>query len=162
MEEVKIIPVRIDGKGKNIIIGQSHFIKSVEDLYEALITSGPEIKFGLAFNEASGDRLIRFDGNDQESIELAKSIAKEVGAGHMFVIVLSKGYPINVMKKIKEVDEVVTLYVATANPITVIVAEYGDGRGILGVIDGYTPLGFEDDSKKKERYDFLRKIGYKK
>lgn len=161
MEEVKILPIKLEYSGVNIIIGQAHFIKTVEDLYEALVSAG-EIRFGISFNEASGDRLIRSDGNDEKAIEISKEIAKKIGAGHIFVIVLSKGYPINVMKKIKEVDEVVNIYVATANPLTVIVGEYEGNRGILGIIDGSSPLGFEDEIKKKERHDFLRKIGYKK
>ncbi|MCW1291775.1 MAG: adenosine-specific kinase, partial [Candidatus Rehaiarchaeum fermentans] len=102
MEEVKILPIKLEYSGVNIIIGQAHFIKTVEDLYEALVSSG-EIRFGISFNEASGDRLIRSDGNDEKAIEISKEIAKKIGAGHVFVIVLSKGYPINVMKKIKEV-----------------------------------------------------------
>lgn len=146
----------------NIIIGQSHFIKTVEDLYEALITASVSIKFGIAFNEASGDRLIRYDGNDKKSIDKAIEIAKNIGAGHIFCIVLSEGYPINVLNRIKDLQEVVSIYISTANPFSVIVAENEQGRGVLGVIDGYSPKGVESDKDKEKRHKFLRDIGYKR
>jgi adenosine/AMP kinase len=162
MSELKFDVIKLEPNDENIIIGQSHFIKTVEDIYEAIITSSPSIKFGIAFNEASGKRLVRFDGNDTELIEKAKNAAKAIGAGHVFVIYLKGGFPINVMKKLKEVDEIVTLYAATGNPLKVVVADYEGDRGIMGVIDGASPLGFEGEEDKKERYEFLRKIGYKR
>ena len=148
--------------GFNMILGQSHFIKTVEDIYEALITSSPNIKFGIAFCESSGPALIRYDGNDEKSIELALDIAKKVSAGHFFVIVLNGSYPINVLNRIKMVQEVVTLYCATANPVEVIIAETDLGRGVLGVIDGLKSKGIEDEEEKRKRHEFLRKLGYKK
>jgi len=160
---VKIDVVKIDiPEGTNVIIGQLHFIKTVEDLYETLSSSSPHIKFGIAFNEASGKRLIRYDGNDEDLIKLAIEQAKKIGAGHVFVIYLKNGYPINVLNRIKNVDEVVRIFAATANPLQVLVAETDQGRGIIGVIDGYTPLGVESESDIKERKEFLRKIGYKR
>ncbi|MCD6458793.1 MAG: adenosine-specific kinase [Thermoproteales archaeon] len=149
-------------EGTNIIIGISHFIKTVEDLYETLITHVPGIKFGIAFCEASGDRLIRFEGNDEELIKSAIENAQKIGAGHSFVILLKNAWPINVVNAIKNVQEVLTIICATANPVQVIIAETSQGRAIIGVIDGYKPLGVEDEEKRKERMEFLRKIGYKK
>ncbi|AOL15827.1 adenosine monophosphate-protein transferase [Sulfolobus sp. A20] len=160
---VKIDVVRIDiPEGTNVIIGQSHFIKTVEDLYETLSSSSPNLKFGIAFNEASGKRLIRYDGNDGDLIKLAIEQAKKIGAGHLFVIYLKNGYPINVLNRIKNTDEVVRIFAATANPLQVLVAETDQGRGVIGVVDGYTPLGVETESDIKERKEFLRKIGYKR
>ncbi len=160
---VKIDVVRIDiPEGTNVIIGQSHFIKTVEDLYEALATSSPHLKFGIAFNEASGKRLIRTDGNDQELIKLAVEQAKKIGAGHTFVIYIKNGYPINVLNTIKNVQEVVRIFAATANPLQVLVAETDQGRGIIGVVDGFTPLGVETEEDVKERKELLRKFGYKR
>ncbi|QGA54604.1 adenosine monophosphate-protein transferase [Sulfolobus sp. E5-1-F] len=160
---VKIDVIRIDiPEGTNVIIGQSHFIKTVEDLYETLSSSSPNLKFGIAFNEASGKRLVRYDGNDQELIKLAIENVKKIGAGHVFVIYLKNGYPINVLNRIKNVDEVVKIFAATANPLQVIVAETDQGRGVIGVVDGYTPLGVESETDIKERKEFLRKIGYKR
>jgi adenosine/AMP kinase len=145
----------------NVIIGQTHFIKSAEDLYETLVTSVPGAKFGLAFCEASGKRLIRYEGNDDILIKYAIKNAEKVGAGHFFIILLKNLFPINVLNAIKNVQEVLTIYAATANPLKVIIYEEGDMRGVLGVIDGYKPLGVESDQDKKERKEFLRKIGYK-
>ncbi len=146
----------------NFILGQSHFIKTVEDIHEALINISSSVKFGLAFSEASGTRLIRFTGTDSRLIELAKENIKRISVGHSFIIFFGEGfYPINFMNAIKSVPEVVNIYCATANPTQVIVAETEKGRGIMGVIDGETPLGFENESDKKERKEFLRKIGYK-
>jgi len=145
----------------NVIIGQTHFIKSTEDLYETLVTSVPGAKFGLAFCEASGKRLIRYEGNDDILIKYAIKNAEKVGAGHFFIILLKNLFPINVLNAIKNVQEVLTIYAATANPLKVIIYEEGDMRGVLGVIDGYKPLGVENDQDKKERKEFLRKIGYK-
>ncbi len=145
----------------NVIIGQSHFIKTVEDLYEALVTSVPGIKFGLAFCESSGPRLVRWAGNDDELVELARKNALNIGAGHSFIILLRNAFPINVMKAIKNVDEIVNIYAATANPLEVVIAETEQGRGIMGVIDGQPPLGVEGDEDIAKRKEFLRKIGYK-
>jgi adenosine/AMP kinase len=157
--EVVQIPIP---EGANVIIGHSHFIKTVEDLYEALITSSPGIRFGLAFNEASGKRLVRIDGNDEELIKLASETALKVGAGHFFIIYLKNAWPINVLNRIKDVQEVVRIYAATANPLQVIVVETDQGRGVLGVVDGFTPLGVESSEDINERKSFLRKIGYKR
>ncbi|MEM4035052.1 MAG: adenosine-specific kinase [Fervidicoccaceae archaeon] len=149
-------------KGTNVIIGISHFIKTVEDIYEALITSSTNIRFGLAFNEASGDRLIRFDGNDEELVKLAIEAARRIGAGHVFVVYLRDAWPINVLNRLKEVHEVLTIVAATANPVQAIVAETTQGRALLGVVDGFTPLGVENEEKRRERVEFLRRIGYKR
>lgn len=158
----KLEVVRLEvPEGANIIVGISHFIKSVEDLYEALVTSAPGIKFGIAFCEASGDRLIRFEGNDDELVKAAVENAKRIGAGHTFVVLLRNAWPINVLNALKQVQEVVTILCATANPAQAIVAETDQGRALLGVVDGFTPLGVEGSEKKKERKEFLRKIGYK-
>ncbi|MCC6040608.1 MAG: adenosine-specific kinase [Desulfurococcaceae archaeon] len=147
--------------GANVIIGRSHFIKTVEDVYEVLVTSVPGIKFGIAFNEASGKRLVRYEGNDEELVKASIEAALKIGAGHTFVLFIRNAYPINVLNQLKQVQEIVSLYVATANPIEVIVAETDQGRTIIGVVDGYTPLGVESAEDKAERREFLRKIGYK-
>ncbi|WP_440059688.1 adenosine-specific kinase [Thermogladius sp. 4427co] len=157
----KVVPVKIP-EGANIIIGRSHFIKTVEDIYEALVTSVPGIKFGIAFNEASGKRLVRYDGNDEELVKAAVEAALSIGAGHIFVLFIRNAYPINILNQLKNVHEIVSIYVATGNPVQVIVAETDQGRAIIGVVDGYSPLGVEGSEDKKERYDFLRRIGYKK
>jgi adenosine/AMP kinase len=160
---VKLDVVRIDiPEGTNVILGQSHFIKTVEDIYEALASSSPALKFGFAFSEASGKRLIRYDGNDKELIDLAIEACKRIGAGHTFVIYLKQGYPINVLNRVKAVEEVVKIHAATANPLQVIVAETEQGRGVLGVVDGMSPLGVETEADVKERKEILRKFGYKR
>jgi adenosine/AMP kinase len=158
--EIKIIEVK-KPEGLNVIIGQTHFIKSVEDLYETLITSSPTIKFGIGFVEASGDALIRWAGNDEQLVKLAKENAYEIGAGHSFIIFLKDAYPINVLNAIKNVQEVCTIYTASANPIQIIIAETKQGRGILGVIDGIKPKGIETEEDIKKRKELLRKFGYK-
>jgi adenosine/AMP kinase len=146
----------------NFILGQSHFIKTVEDVHEALVTGVPGIKFGLAFCEASGKCLVRWSGNDPQMIELAHKNAMAIGAGHSFIIFLgSNFYPVNVLNAIKMVPEVCRIFCATANPTQVVVAESEQGRGILGVIDGFSPLGVEDDEGISWRKGFLRMIGYK-
>lgn len=146
----------------NFILGQTHFIKTVEDVHEALVNAAPGIKFGLAFCEASGKRLVRWSGTDAAMIELAKKNALAIGAGHTFIVFLGEGfYPINVLNAIKAVPEVCRIFCATANPTEVIVAESEQGRGILGVIDGASPLGVEDEEGIAWRKEFLRKIGYK-
>jgi hypothetical protein len=148
-------------EGCNLILGQSHFIKTVEDLYEAMTTSTPAVKFGLAFCEASGDRLVRVEGNDEGLREAAARNALRLGCGHSFVILMRDAFPINVLNQVKMVPEVCTIYAATANPLEVVVAESEQGRGILGVIDGQPPLGVEDEEAVRSRKEFLRKFGYK-
>ncbi len=157
--EVVDIPIP---EGCNVIVGQAHFIKTLEDIYEALVSSVPGIRFGLAFCEASGKRLIRYEGNDEELVKVAVETAKKVAAGHFFVIYLRNAWPINVLNALKHVPEVVRIFAATANPLQVIVAETGQGRGVLGVVDGFTPLGVETEADIRERRRFLREIGYKK
>lgn len=145
----------------NIIIGQSHFIKTVEDLYEALVVSVPNAKFGVAFCEASGERLVRVEGNDDELKDCAKRNALKVGAGHTFYIVMRDAYPINVLGRVKDVPEVCNIFCATANDLEIVVVESALGRGIVGVIDGQMPLGVETDEEVQKRRGFLRRIGYK-
>jgi len=145
----------------NIILGQSHFIKTVEDIYEAIVNTVPQAKFGIAFAEASGDCLVRHAGNDEELEELAAEVILEIAAGHSFIVFLKDAFPINVLQRIKDVPEVVNIYCATANPVEVIIAETDQGRGILGVIDGNCPGGIESDEDIAARKKFLRVIGYK-
>jgi uncharacterized protein len=145
----------------NLILGQAHFIKTVEDLYEALVNSSPGIKFGLGFCESSGPCLVRHEGNDEELRRQAAEKAFEIACGHSFLIILKGAYPLNVLDKIKAVPEVCQVYAATANPLEVIIAETEQGRGILGVVDGYRSKGIEGDKDVVERRAFLRKIGYK-
>ncbi len=146
----------------NFILGQSHFIKTVEDIHETLVTSVPGIKFGLAFCEASGDCLVRWSGTDEEMIDLAKKNALEISAGHSFILFLGEGfYPINVLNQIKTVPEVCRIFCATANPTDVVVIDVGSGRAILGVADGHRSKGIEDEEDIAWRKDLLRKIGYK-
>ncbi len=146
----------------NVILGQTHFIKSVEDIHEALVTTVPGIKFGLAFCEASGKCLVRWSGTDPALIELARKNAAALGAGHSFTLFLGEGfYPINVLNTIKQVPEVCRVFCATANPVEVIIAETAQGRGILGVVDGASPKGVEGDEDIAWRKKFLRQIGYK-
>jgi len=155
--------VKIDiPEGLNIVFGMSHFIKTVEDMYETLIEASPGLKFGIAFCEASQKRLIRTDGNDEDMIKKASQAAFDVGCGHTFIVSLKDGFPINVLNRIKNLSEVVRIFCATANPVDVLVAETDQGRGVMSVVDGYPPLGIETDEDKKERADFLRKIGYKR
>jgi adenosine/AMP kinase len=145
----------------NFILGQSHFIKTVEDIHEAIININPGIKFGLAFCESSGKALIRSSGNDQELIRLAQKNALSLSCGHIFILFLGNAFPVNVLNTIKMVPEVVSVYCATANDTEVIVAETESGRGILGIIDGLRSKGIENEADVKERRDLLRKIGYK-
>jgi adenosine/AMP kinase len=159
--ELQIVKVE-KPENLNVILGISHFIKTVEDLHEALVTAVPGIRFGLAFCEASGKRLIRKTGTSDELVELAVKNAQAIGAGHSFLIVLGEGYfPINVLHAVKACPEVVRILAATANPLSVIVAEQDDQRGILGVLDGYKPLGVEAEEDIQWRKDILRKFGYK-
>ncbi len=161
--EIKQERIKIDkDEETNVIIGQSHFIKTVEDIYEAMVTTVPDIKFGVAFCEASGDRLIRFDGTDEQLEELAVKNAEKINAGHCFVLFIKDAFPINVLQRLKEVPEICRIYCATANPLEVIVAKTESGRGILGVIDGKPTVGVEDDKDKEERIEFLQNIGYKR
>ena len=159
--ETTCVPI-VFPEGANIILGQSHFIKTVEDLYEILVSSAPGMKFGVAFCEASGPCLIRFDGNDDDLIEASVKIAGDVGAGHSFVVVMTGGFPINVLNAVKDCPEVCGIYCATANPVEAIVAETAQGRGILGVVDGESPRGVEEEDDVRARKDFLRTIGYKR
>lgn len=145
----------------NVIIGQAHFIKTVEDLHEALAGVGGGMRFGVAFCEASGARLIRRTGNDAELLEMATRHARAIGAGHSFVVVLRDGFPVNVLNPIKSVSEVCTVFCATANPVEVIVAITDTGRGVVGVIDGATPVGVEDEAEVTWRRTLLRDLGYK-
>ena len=146
----------------NIIIGQTHFIKTAEDLYEVMVSAVPGAKFGLAFNEASGPCLVRAEGNDLELKALAIKNVKAIGAGHVFVIILKDAFPINVLNAIKNCPEICSIFCATANPIEVIIAQTDLGRGVLGVIDGNSPKGVETDKDVRERKEFLRMIGYKR
>jgi len=159
--ELKLVALEIP-EGGNLIFGQSHFIKTVEDIYEAIVTGVPQMKFGVAFNEASGPCLVRVDGNDDGLKALAARNATAVGAGHTFMVAMLEGYPINVLGRIKEVPEVCGIYCATANPVQVIVAESEQGRGVLGVIDGEQPKGIETAEDTEKRRAFLRMIGYKR
>jgi len=145
----------------NIIIGQSHFIKTVEDIYEAMVNTVPGVKFGIAFCEASGKCLVRFDGNDETLTKCAADNALNIACGHSFIIVMKNAFPINVLNRIKDVPEVCGIFCATANPVEVIVAESGLGRGILGIIDGFKPKGIEGEEDKEWRKNFLRTIKYK-
>ena len=157
-----ITTVRFDKpEDLNVILGQAHFIKSVEDLHEACVNAAPGLRFGIAFCEASGPCLVRRSGNDQELIDVAVSNAQAIGAGHVFVIALRDGFPINVLNAVKMVPEVCRIYCATANPVEVVVAETEQGRGVLGVVDGAPPLGVEKEEDVRDRKEFLRKIGYK-
>ena len=146
----------------NLILGQTHFIKTVEDLYEAIVNTVPAMKFGIAFNEASGACLTRVEGNDADLKRVAVENASVLAAGHTFVIVLKDGYPINILNRIQQTPEVCSIFCATANPVEVIVAQTEQGRGILGVIDGFSPKGVEGDADLAWRRDLLRKIGYKR
>ena len=160
MLEFKAVKIEVP-EDCNVILGMAHFIKAVEDLYEALVNAAPNIRFGVGFCESSGPCLVRHEGNDEELRRLAAKKAYEVACGHSFVIFLRNAYPINVLDKIKNVPEVCTIYAATANPLEVIIAETEQGRGIVGVIDGLKSKGIETEEDNEARKDFLRKIGYK-
>jgi len=158
--EIKVVTMEI-AEGSNIIIGQTHFIKTAEDLYEVLINAVPGIKFGIAFCEASGPCLVRAEGNDSHLKGIAIQNARSIAAGHTFVILIKEAFPVNVLNAIKTCPEVCSIFCATANPVQIIVAETEQGRGILGVVDGYSPKGVEDEKDIQNRKQFLRKIGYK-
>jgi uncharacterized protein len=157
LKTVKIEPP----KDCNFILGMAHFIKTVEDLYEAMVNSVPNIKFGVGFCESSGPCLVRCEGNDEELKRLAAQKAFEIGCGHSFLIFMRNAYPLNVLDKIKKVPEVCTVFVASANPLEVLIVETEQGRGIIGVVDGMKSKGIETDADVAERREFLRKIGYK-
>ena len=157
---LKIIKMNIP-EGSNLILGQSHFIKTAEDLYEAITGIAPSAKFGVAFSEASGDCLIRLEGNDLDLMDAAKKNSLELGCGHTFVVLLKGAFPINVLNAIKGLQEVCCIFCATANPLEAVVAETDLGRGIIGVIDGFPPKGVEDAAKVEERRRLLRRFGYK-
>src|SRR5579863_1090716 len=159
--EMKLVALEVPENG-NVILGQTHFIKSVEDIYEAIVNTVPQMKFGVAFNEASGPCLTRVDGNDDFLKSLAARNATALAAGHIFVVVMRDGYPINVLGRIKDVPEVCSIFCATANPVQVVLAESEQGRGVLGVIDGVPPKGVETPEDVEKRRAFLRTIGYKR
>ena len=146
----------------NIILGQSHFIKTVEDIYEAVATTAPQAKFGLAFNESSGDCLVRSEGNDEPLREAAIRNARALAAGHVFVLLIRNAYPINLLNALRNVPEICSIYCATANPVEVVLARSAQGQGVLGVIDGSSPKGVEGEADVAWRHDLLRKIGYKR
>jgi adenosine/AMP kinase len=158
--ELKAVPIEKDDD-INFILGQAHFIKTVEDLYEAMVTGVPGAKFGIAFCEASVRRLVRLAGTDEALVELAKKNALAIGAGHSFIVMMRACFPINVLNGIKAVPEVCSIFCATANPTTVIVAESGEARGIIGVMDGKVPVGVEGPEDTKERQEVVRRFGYK-
>ena len=156
----EIVEVKIP-EGCNVVFGVTHFIKSVEDIYEAIVNTVPGAKFGLAFAEASGPCLIRHEGTDEELRKLAADTLYKIGCGHTFIIFMRDMYPINVMQRLKSVPEVCTILAATANPLQILVAETSQGRGVIGVVDGYKPKGIEAEADIQKRKEFLRKIGYK-
>ena len=158
--EIEVVPIE-KPDDVNVILGQSHFIKTVEDLHEALAGVGGTVKFGIAFCEASGARLVRRTGNDDSLVDLAVAAALAVAAGHCFVIMMRDGFPVNVLNQVKAVPEVCSIFCATANPVQALVAVAGAGRGIAGVIDGEPPLGVETEQDVADRKDLLRAIGYK-
>jgi adenosine/AMP kinase len=158
--EIITIPVE-NPENLNLVIGQTHFIKSAEDLYEAFVCAAPTMKFGIAFCEASGPCLVRVEGNDDSLKDLAAKNAMNIGAGHSFIAFMKEGFPLNVLNSIKNVPEVCSIFAATANPIDVVVAENERGRGIIGIIDGERSKGIEAEEDVKDRKEFLRTIGYK-
>jgi len=159
--ELKLVPLEIPENG-NLILGQSHFIKTAEDIYEAIVNTVPQMRFGVAFNEASGPCLTRVEGNDEALMALAAKNATDIAAGHTFVVVMREGYPINVLGRIKDVPEVCGIFCATANPVQAVIAESDQGRGVMGVIDGFPPNGVETTEDTGKRKAFLRMIGYKR
>lgn len=161
MMNFQVIDIEKD-EDTECLIGQAGFIKTVEDLYECLISSTPTIKFGLAFCEASGKKLVRSEGNDDSLKELAEKNAMKIGAGHSFIILFKESFPINILNSVKGVQEVSNVYCATSNSLQVVVADTDKGRGIMGVVDGEKPLGIETEEDVKDRYDLLRKFGYKR
>jgi adenosine/AMP kinase len=159
--EINVVKIEMPD-GCNVILGMSHFVKTVEDVYEAVVNCVPNVRFGVAFCESSGERLVRVEGTDEELKKAAAENMLRLGCGHSFIIFLKNAYPINVLNALKMVPEVCTIYAATANPLEVVVAESEQGKGILGVIDGQKPLGVEDEKGAEWRKSLLRKIGYKR
>ncbi len=159
--EIEAVDIAKDGETQ-VIVGHAGFIKTVEDLYEAMVNAVPSVKFGIAFAEASGKRLVRSDGNDDALIKSAEQNMERIGAGHSFIILFKDAFPINVLNSIKGVNEVSSIYCATANPVQVLICKTENGRAIIGVVDGQVPSGTEGESDKKERHDLLRKFRYKK
>ena len=158
--KTKVVKIEMP-KDANVIIGQAHFVKTVEDIYEALVNSVPNIKFGVGFCEASGPCLVRCEGNDDGLKKIAAKNALDIGAGHSFIVIMQNAYPINVLKAIKDVPEVCSIYCATANNVEIIVSETEQGKGILGIVDGSAPKGIENEEEADKRKKLLRKIGYK-
>ncbi len=158
--ELSLVPIE-KPEDLNLVLGQAHFIKTVDDLHEALAGSSPHLRFGIAFCESSGPRLVRRSGNDDELVELAVRNLRAIGAGHAFLLFLRDGFPVNVLNQLKQVPEVCRIFCATANPVEVVVVESEQGRGILGVVDGGTPLGVEGEDDVAARRELLRRIGYK-
>lgn len=159
---MELLSIKVEPpEDSQLILAQSHFIKTVEDVHECMVNSVPSIEFGISFCEASGPCLIRHQGNDDDLEKLATEYAQSIAAGHTLLIVMRNAYPINVLPRLRDVPELVNIYCATANPIEVIIAETGQGRAILGVVDGYTPKGTEGQNEREDRKNFLRKIGYK-
>jgi adenosine/AMP kinase len=159
---MELLTVRLQiPEGANLILGQSHFIKTAEDIYEAVVNTVPGAKFAVAFNEASGPCLVRVEGNDDELRAAAVANAQNIGAGHVFVLMIRQAYPINLLSRVRDTFEVCSIYCATANPVEVVVAQTEQGRGVLGVIDGSAPKGVEGPEEAKYRREFVRKIGYK-
>jgi len=158
--ELKVISIEKPAE-MNFIMGQSHFIKTVEDIYEAVVSTNPNMKFGLAFCESSGPALVRYAGNSNFHIEIAQKNAAKLSCGHLFILFMDEGFPVNILNTIKNVPEVCNIYCATANSVEVVVAETGQGRGVMGVIDGVRTTGIETEADIKSRKEFLRKIGYK-
>jgi adenosine/AMP kinase len=160
MMELTVVRMNLP-EGSNLILGQSHFIKTAEDLFEAIAGIAPGAKFGIAFSEASGDCLVRLEGNDEALIEAAKQNSLALACGHTFVVLLKDAFPINVLNAVKDIQEVCNIFCATANPLEVLVAQTDQGRGIMGVVDGLPPKGVEDSGKVEERRHLLRRFGYK-
>jgi len=158
--ELKTVPIRKPAE-MNFILGQSHFIKTVEDLHEAIVTTAPGMKFGIAFCEASGPCLVRYSGNDERLIGIARDNAAGIGCGHLFIIFMEGGFPVNILNTVKNIPEVCSVFCATSNPTEVVVAETPAGRGIMGVVDGSAPKGSETEKDITTRKEFLRSIGYK-
>jgi len=159
---MELLTVRLEiPEGANLILGQSHFIKTAEDLYETVVNTVPGAKFAVAFNEASGPCLIRVESNDDELRRVATSNAQKIGAGHVFVLLIRQAYPINLLGRVRDCFEVCAIYCATANPVEVILAQTEQGRGVLGVVDGSSPKGVEGVEDAQDRHAFVRKIGYK-
>lgn len=159
--ELKVVKLTVP-EGVNMVLGQSHFIKTVEDIFETLVSSSPSIRFGIAFCESSGPALVRYDGNDRELTDMAVKFASDLSSGHCFIVLLKDAFPINILNRLKMLDEVARIYCATANPVEVILGETEQGRAILGVVDGVKTKGVEGEEDKKERHTFLRRIGYKR